>query len=162
MNDRELDEPTTLGDCNKIYTIMGLKRPQLPLDESIFPNARALVKIHNERIQFISTIEGLKGEVERKTQTINSINNTLIDESKKIGHLRGEIERLNKLRIEQTEHQIDSGFYLNTKIQSLESKVETFRTALEDIKRIVNADEYYYRKFEQVEATVDEALGNAL
>jgi len=42
-----MKEVKTLKDVNELYKKFGLKKPKSPLDESLFPNGYALLKIRN-------------------------------------------------------------------------------------------------------------------
>lgn len=53
-----LDEPKTMGECWTIFKMFGFVRPNLPLDDSLFPNARKLVELNNEVYHELKRVRG--------------------------------------------------------------------------------------------------------
>ncbi|WP_010500628.1 hypothetical protein [Paenibacillus elgii] len=55
MNQR-MEEPKTMGECWEIYKRFGFTKPEKPLDDSIFPNARLLLRMHNAHLDEIEDL----------------------------------------------------------------------------------------------------------
>lgn len=43
-----IEPPKNIGDCRNIFIAAGIQEPDMPLDNSLFPNGRRLAEILNE------------------------------------------------------------------------------------------------------------------
>ncbi|WP_179223761.1 hypothetical protein [Paenibacillus tyrfis] len=50
---QRMEEPKTVGECWAVFKRFGFMKPELPLDDSLFPNALQLVQMHNAHLDEI-------------------------------------------------------------------------------------------------------------
>ncbi|MFB6364495.1 hypothetical protein ACFCP7_10575 [Paenibacillus elgii] len=51
-----MEEPKTVSECWDIYKRFGFTKPEKPVDDSLFPNARQLVRMHNAHLDEIDRL----------------------------------------------------------------------------------------------------------
>ncbi|WP_010501349.1 hypothetical protein [Paenibacillus elgii] len=53
---QRMEEPKTVSECWDIYKRFGFTKPEKPTDDSLFPNARLLVRMHNAHLDEIERL----------------------------------------------------------------------------------------------------------
>ncbi|MEC0211864.1 hypothetical protein ABEX47_17290 [Paenibacillus ehimensis] len=88
---QRMEEPKTVSECWDIYEKFGFVTPKLPTDDSLFPNALQLVRMHNAHLDEIERLTKerdafkvgrdneviLKNEVIRKYEKLESANTAM-------------------------------------------------------------------------------------
>ncbi|MDO3682225.1 hypothetical protein [Paenibacillus ehimensis] len=88
---QRMEEPKTMEECWAVFKRFGFTKPELPLDDSLFPNARLLVQMHNAHLDEIERLTKerdafkvgrdneviLKNEVIRKYEELEEANSAM-------------------------------------------------------------------------------------
>ena len=122
---QRMEEPKTVSECWDIYEKFGFVTPKLPTDDSLFPNALRLVRMHNAHLD----------EIERLTKERDTYRSEARNERELSEHIVAEREELiienERLTKERNDHGPEGRNYTNGQYVELLLKYESMREALE-------------------------------